>query len=118
MTGFREYTSRSEMERAGWKISSSDSECRNCGQQITWSKSPRQKNVALDAGACTMHFRTCSTGGAPASNQTSAAPPLRGNALATSMQTASDFMALRESLDECAQAVRALCSLLREWAKK
>src|SRR5437868_12680761 len=112
MTGFREFTSRTQMEAAGWKISSSDSECRNCGAQIYWSKSPRQKNVALDAGACTMHFRTCSNGGAPVQQSSKPLASASGTA-----PTAQDFMALRESLDELAQATRALCSLLRARAE-
>ncbi len=107
---FREYTSRSEMQQAGWTIASTNSECNRCGATITWSKSPKGKSVPLDANSTRLHFKTCSNGAsAPLPGQ----PPAGNLAPASPPPTGSDFMALREALDECAQAVRALCGLLR-----
>lgn len=95
---FREYRNREEMVAAGWSVASTESTCRNCQGSITWAKSPRGKSVPLDSGKTSLHFKTCSNGGAPTTSSAESA-------------------LLRESLDECAQAVRELCRILRARAE-
>ena len=109
---FREYRTRAEMVTAGWSIASTESTCRNCGGSITWAKSPKGKSVPLDSNSVLLHFKSCSNGGAPPAPapQTSSKPLARAYGAAP---TASDFAALQQSMDELAQATRALCSLLR-----
>ena len=111
---FREYRSREEMVAAGWTIASTESTCRNCQGSITWAKSPKGKSLPLDSGSVLLHFKSCSNGGAPVPQQTSSKSlaPASGPAL-----SGSDFAALQESLDECAQAVRELCRILRARAE-
>ena len=120
MTGFREYRTRQEMTEHGWKINPLNSECRNCGAEITWATSPNGKKLPLDVNSTSAHFKSCSNGGAPESAPASSrpsAPPLRANNVVPSAPTAADFNALRESIDELAQATRAMCSLLRSRAE-
>jgi hypothetical protein len=101
---FREYTSRSEMERAGWSIASTESTCRNCQASITWAKSPKGKSVPLDSNSTKLHFKSC-TGDSSTSPKVVRSQP--------ETVFAGESALLRESLDECAQAVRELCRILR-----
>jgi hypothetical protein len=111
---YREYRNREEMVSAGWSIASTESTCRNCGGSISWAKSPKGKSVPLDSNSTRLHFKSCNgVAPSPAPTRPAAAdsspprPTAGGNEMAE----------LREALDECAQAVRALCSLLRARAE-
>src|SRR6266498_5162068 len=99
------------MVSRGWKISSSDGECRKCHAAITWSESPNGKKVPLDINSTQLHFKSCSNGGAPV--------PSSGATTTTTTPTTNtnETAVLRESLDECAQAVRELCHILRARAE-
>src|SRR5438045_3488095 len=99
---FREYRNRQEMVARGWTIASRDGECRNCHAAITWTESPNGKKVPLDVNSTVLHFKSCSNGGAPApssSRMTTAPAPT------TATTKTNETTGLRESLDECAQAV-------------
>ena len=101
MTGYREYRNRDDMREHGWKIDGSSKECNRCGSEINWATSPKGKKVPLDANSTVLHFKTCSG--------QSSAP---GN-VTNQPEAPNESAALRESLDECAQAVRELCRILR-----
>jgi hypothetical protein len=111
MTGYREYRTRQEMMEHGWKINPLNSECRNCHGEITWATSPKGKKLPLDVNSTSLHFKSCtgdSSEGSSNVRQTQSGTPLRNRNIPS-----NDIAALRESLDECAQAVRELCRILR-----
>lgn len=123
MTGFREFTSRSEMESSGWKISSSDTTCNKCGEAVTWSKSPSNKSVLLDSGATTVHWRSCSNGGAPVATKQVA--PAVAPIPPTPKVATSEVRSLELAVLECAGvvgeltvAIRSLIAILQERRKQ
>jgi hypothetical protein len=82
---YRVYKSRAEMTEAGWRFSSEPqiTQCRNCHAPVEWSRSPRDRNVPLNAGTCVVHFESCGSRlpalPAPAPQQlTAPMPPVPG----------------------------------------
>lgn len=111
---YREYRTRQEMVEHGWKINPLNSECRNCHAEITWSTSPRGKKVPLDVNSTELHFKSCSNSQQSKSIQTANSGR---NSVAPNSSASDESAALREALDECAQAVRELCRILRARAE-
>jgi hypothetical protein len=110
MTGYREYRSQQEMREHGWTVETSTKICNRCGGEIVWATSRNGKKIPLDANSTALHVKSCS-------GQLLAPSNGKPEALRNHSMPANESAALRESLDECAQAVRELCRILRARAE-
>ncbi len=64
---YKQYTSREQMERDGWKFSSGPelAPCRECSNPVEWAKSPKGKNIPMVPGSTQVHFDVCGEQPAP-----------------------------------------------------
>jgi hypothetical protein len=114
---FKTYRNRAEMERDGWIFDGDGQpkDCRECGQEIEWAKSPRDKNVSIDYGTTVVHFPHC--GKSALRRGSEVEPPNRGRDLRRANQPAAESAPadhdLKESLDDLASAVRANTAVLQ-----
>jgi hypothetical protein len=74
---YKIYRNRREMAEAGWQFAAQPElvQCRDCDSQIEWARSPRGKNVPVNANSCTVHFSTCGQNAPLNSSVRSPAPP-------------------------------------------
>src|SRR5438309_10949406 len=56
---YKQYASRSQMERDGWQFPGEFAECRSCAAEIEWAKTPKGKSIPMDPDSTASHFSTC-----------------------------------------------------------
>jgi hypothetical protein len=123
---YKQYASRSLMERDGWQFPGEFAECRSCSAEIEWAKSPKGKSIPMDPDSTVSHFSTCAnadqrTNGQSKPSQqsrTGAQPAQSRSAPQAATQGGSPNAAgLKQSMDELTVAVRALTRVITERAK-
>jgi hypothetical protein len=108
---YKTYRNRREMAEAGWQFAAQPEivQCRDCDSQIEWARSPRGKNVPVNANSCTVHFSTCGQS-APQNSPAPARPPAPPPPPAAPAAPA----ALVEALRDHTAAIRELSSVIRQ----
>jgi single-stranded DNA-binding protein len=123
---YKQYASRSQMERDGWQFPGEFAECRSCAAEIEWAKSPKGKSIPMDPDSTASHFSTCPNANERSNGQSkpaqqsrpaSSTSQSRPSAPATTQVASSNAAALKESMDELTVAVRALTRVMTERAK-
>jgi hypothetical protein len=126
---FKVYRNREQMEKDGWLFDGDGQpkECRECGAEIEWAKSPRDKNVSIDYGLTTVHFVHCGKVGVRRGSEVespnrarddrrgSAVAPLRdgpGRYEQPAAPAADADHDLREAVNDLAHAVRSNTSAI------